>query len=180
MITIKIKSKSKKNQQTANHKQHTSNTLSSLLLALCLLMFTVTTTATIRYVSPTGNNIPPYLTWEDAANSIQDAINICEPGDTVLVDNGTYFENLVINTPISLIGLSMDSTIIDGIGQGDRTIIFTTDGSIENFNIYGKGNGIGTCIYSISSNFPMILVKNCQISETARGIGCWGIMADKL
>ncbi|MBS4034088.1 MAG: hypothetical protein KGZ85_06460, partial [Ignavibacterium sp.] len=140
------------------------------LLTIIIIALTSTTeiNPTIRYVSPTGSNIPPYLTWEDAANVIQDAINICEPGDTVLVDNGTYFENLVINTPISLIGLSMDSTIIDGIGQGDRTIIFTTDGSIENFNIYGKGNGIGTCIYSISSNFPMILVKNCQISETAR------------
>jgi hypothetical protein len=159
MIMIKIKS-----------NKNTASLLRALLLALCLLTFTRVTTATIRYVSPTGNNIPPYLSWEDAANVIQDAINICEPGDTVLVDNGTYYENLVINTQISLIGLSMDSTIIDGRGLGDYTIIFNASGSIENFNIYGKAEDtISRIIRSILLNESLV-VKNCKLSKAGVAI----------
>ena len=177
MIKIKINSKSKK--KLAYCQLHIAYYSRLLLTAFCLLAFTTEINPTIRYVSPTGNNIPPYLSWEDAANSIQDAINVCEPGDTVLVDNRTYYENLVINTQISLIGLSMDSTVIDGRGLGDRTIIFDTDGSIKNFNIYGKANGTGTGIYSIM-NLPTISVTNCNISETGRGISAAGLIADKI
>ena len=68
--------------------------------------------ASIRYVSKTGTSTPPYTSWQTAADSIQKCINICVDGDTVYVANGVYKENLVINTAISLIGSSMDSTVI--------------------------------------------------------------------
>jgi hypothetical protein len=157
-------------------------------ILLLLLTFSIyhlpfsITQATIRYVSSTGNNIPPYLTWEDAANSIQDCINVSVSGDTVLVANGIYKENLVINTQISLIGSSMDSTVIDGTGLGDITIRFNVSGNIENFNIYGKERYTGgvAAIYSIVGTFPIIEVRNCQISETGVGIAGWGLIADNL
>ena len=80
--------------------------------------------ATIRYVSKTGTSTPPYTSWQTAADSIQKCINICVDGDTVYVANGVYKENLVINTAISLIGSSMDSTVIDGTGLSDYTVAF--------------------------------------------------------
>ena len=67
--------------------------------------------ATVRFVSKSGTNIPPYTSWQTAADSIQKCINICVDGDTIYVANGIYKENLVINTAISLIGSSMDSTV---------------------------------------------------------------------
>ena len=140
-----------------------------LLTALCLLVFTTQINPTIRYVSPTGSNIPPYLSWEDAANSIQDAINICETGDTVLVDNGVYYENLVINTPISLIGLSMDSTVIDGRNIGNITVYVSQPsggGTIENFTITGYGASILT--------EKKVLVRNCRLTEGQYGISISG------
>ena len=151
-----------------------------LLTALCLLVFTTEINPTIRYVSPTGNNIPPYLTWEDAANSIQDAINVCEAGDTVLVDNGTYYENLVINTPISLIGLSMDSTVIDGRGLGDFTISVYAVFIIENFNIMGKGNGIGDAAIRNFQALNLLSIKSCKIQEARIGIGWVSILSTSL
>ncbi len=136
--------------------------------------------ATIRYVSKSGTSTPPYTSWETAADSIQKCINICVDGDTVYVANGIYKENLIINTAISLIGSSMDSTVIDGRGMGNNTITFNIHGKIENFNIYGYAAGIGTAVYGITANFPTIEIKQCRISETLRGIGCFGIIAENL
>jgi hypothetical protein len=116
-------------KKTTDNRQQTTNKTSSLTLFLFLifnfsplcgisflstfLIFNCEANATIRYVSPTGNNIPPYLTWEDAANSIQDCINVSEFGDTIYVANGVYEEQVVMIPGLSLIGAGMDSCIID-------------------------------------------------------------------
>ena len=114
-----------------------------LLIIINFTLFIVNCFATIHYVSHAGNNTPPYLTWKTAADSIQWAIDVCTPGDTVLVANGVYTENLVIDTSIYLIGSSMDSTIIDGTNLGNTTILTNANINLESFNIYGKGDGIG-------------------------------------
>ena len=49
--------------------------------------------------------------------SIQDAIDDAKDGDTVFVYNGTYYENVVINKSINLIGEDKNTTIIDGGGN---------------------------------------------------------------
>ncbi|MBK7378272.1 MAG: hypothetical protein IPJ03_04610 [Ignavibacteriales bacterium] len=69
--------------------------------------------ATVRYVSPTGSSTPPYTTWETAADSIMECINISVFGDTIYVANGTYKEQVVMIPGLSLIGAGMDSCVID-------------------------------------------------------------------
>lgn len=137
---IMNKSKIKINQQTTDYKQQTTYTLCALLLALCLLTFTSTTSATIRYVSPTGNNIPPYLTWEDAANSIQDCINVSVFGDTIYVANGVYQEQVIMIPGLSLIGAGMDSCIIDTrnlvTSQNYNSVIIADSCLLTGFHIY--------------------------------------------
>jgi parallel beta-helix repeat protein len=46
--------------------------------------------------------------------SVQDAVNVSIPGDTIFVYNGTYLENIVIPKSISLVGESKWNTVIDG------------------------------------------------------------------
>src|SRR5690606_17736754 len=178
---------------TINDKcQHLQNsklfTLCSLRYALCAFLifnfsFLIEAQATIRYVSKTGSSTPPYTTWETAADSIQKAINVCLPGDTVLVANGVYYENLVINTEISLIGLSMDSTVVDGTGLGDYTITFNVNVRIANFDIYGKGLGTsGTHVILSNNLFSTIRLKYCSISNAGVGVSMVGgdVIADNL
>jgi hypothetical protein len=134
---------------------------------------TIEAQATIRYVSKTGTSQPPYTSWQTAADSIQKCINICVDGDTIYVANGVYKENLVINTAISLIGSSMDSTVIDGRGLANFTMVFNNSGNIENFKIFGNGYGVPNA-YAIWAPIQLtqISIQNCQISETSVVSGC--------
>ncbi len=58
--------------------------------------------------------------------TIQDAINNALDGDTISVAPGTYYENLVVNRNINIIGAGKDITIIDG-QQKDSVIIINPD-----------------------------------------------------
>ncbi|MCZ7610794.1 MAG: hypothetical protein M5U17_11585 [Ignavibacterium sp.] len=151
-----------------------------LLFLTLLIVNSSLLIATVRYVSKTGSSTPPYTNWQTAADSIQKCINLCVDGDTIYVANGVYKENLVINTAISLIGSSMDSTVIDGRGMADYSINIKRDATIENFNLFGKAYGMGICIYSVSSNFPVITVRNCNIREAAGGIASYGLNAENV
>ena len=43
-----------------------------------------------NYVSPSGSGEPPYTNWTTAATNVQDAIDACLSGGTVLVGEGAY------------------------------------------------------------------------------------------
>lgn len=127
------------------------------------------TKATIRYVSHNSTPTPPYTTWETAADSIQKCIDYSFDGDTIIVANGTYYESLVVNKYLSLIGSSMDSTIIDGTGLANSTINFEEDGFIKNFFIKGKGQGISqtSCLLNYLCD---VYVKNCRLVNALEGV----------
>ena len=146
-----------------------------LLLYIVNCTFYIEAQATIRYVSKTGTSTPPYTSWQTGAESIQKCINICVDGDTIYVANGVYKENLVINTLISLIGSSVDSTVIDGTGLGNYTVHFRNSGAIGNFSIYGRGEEILTSrvIYSnVLTN--LVYVNDCKLTNAGVGIGMGG------
>jgi len=57
---------------------------------------------------------------------IQDAIDNASDGDTVFVydDSSPYYENLVVDKSIQLIGEDRDTTVINGSGSGD--VVYVT------------------------------------------------------
>ena len=65
--------------------------------------------------APTGGNTL-YVGGSGPNNytSIQDAIDNASDGDTIYVYSGIYYENVVINKRINLIGEDRNGTIIDG------------------------------------------------------------------
>ncbi len=145
-----------------------------LLLSLYIVncTFYIEAQATIRYVSKTGTSTPPYTSWETAATSIQLCINVCVDGDTIYVANGIYKENIVINTAISLIGSSMDSSVIDGRSFATVSVDIQqpgVGGSVENFTITGYGASILT--------EKVLFVRNCRLTQGQAGISISGISA---
>ena len=72
--------------------------------------------------------------------SIQEAINQANEGDTIFVRNGTYYENVVVNKTVSLVGESVSNTVIDGNGIGDVVQIVEDNVSLSKFTIRNSGS----------------------------------------
>ena len=87
--------------------------------------------------------------------TIQDAINHANPGDVIYVYNGTFFENIIVNKSVTLIGQSIDSTILDGNGSGSVITITASNVMVKGFTIKNSGLNVddgGILISTPSSN----------------------------
>jgi len=107
--------------------------------------------------------------WQyDHFDVIQDGINAVAENGTVYVCNGTYYENVVVDKTIDLIGEDRNETIIDGGGVGDVVYVTADTVTVNGFTIQNSGIGsehAGICI--INNN---ILISNNIISNNEDGI----------
>ncbi|WP_440954549.1 PGF-pre-PGF domain-containing protein [Methanosarcina sp. Mfa9] len=78
------------------------------------------------------------LLYVNESGSIQEAINAASPGDTIIVESGTYYENVDVNkTGIILRGMDTDSglPVVNGTG-GEFCIKLSEDNcTLEGFNV---------------------------------------------
>ena len=70
---------------------------------------------------------------------VQDAIDDASDGDIVFVYNGTYYENLIVNKTIDLIGEDKNTTIIDSGGTGSVVYISSDGVRISDFTLKNSG-----------------------------------------
>ncbi len=94
---------------------------------------------------------------DGAANfsSIQEAINSGSQGDTIYVYNGIYYENVVVNKTVLLVGENRNSTVIDGNHAGHVVQITASNVKITNFTVQNCGH-----------SYHGIYVWNGSISNT--------------
>ncbi|MDI6916343.1 MAG: NosD domain-containing protein, partial [Thermoplasmatales archaeon] len=104
-------------------------------------------------------------------NTIQEAIDDADTGNTIKVSNGTYYENVIINKKITLIGEDRNNTIIDGSGTGDVIYISADWVNVSGFGVRNSNSnwGCGIALNGVSNNN----ISNNYISTNYRGIGLW-------
>lgn len=90
--------------------------------------FKVRSDGSIIYVGGTG---PENYT------SIREAINQAQPGETIFVYDGNYYEHLVIDKEINLVGENNENTLIS---SGEESIVQVTarNVTINNFKVAGR------------------------------------------
>ena len=114
--------------------------------------------ASIYYVSPTGNDHNTGTTKSQAFRTIQQAADVANPGDTVLVMAGTY---TTMDPAIDVVRITRSGTANRWITfrnyPGDRPIIFN-ERSWQGVNIYGAS-------YIIIDGFT-VMGNNAGITRT--------------
>jgi parallel beta-helix repeat protein len=119
--------------------------LKRLISGVVLAMLMVNVLALSFNVKPARSS-PATITVPDDYSTIQAAINAANPGDTIAVSSGTYYENVVVNKTVSLIGENRNSTTIVGVVNSPiwETVIdvWADDVTISNLTVVNGGDGI--------------------------------------
>jgi len=116
--------------------------------------------------------------WIDAGypvyvkySSIQEAINSADGGDTIYVSSGTYYEHIVVNKSISLIGEDKYTTVIDGNGEWMPIVhIFNvSDIIVHGFTVENTTSGMES--YGISTyQARNVTIQDNFVTEAFYGI----------
>ncbi len=133
-----------------------------VLVACCLLISQTVQARTCRVGAARS-----YTTIASAL-----AVSSCSP---ILVDAGTYYENLTIDRDVQIIGAGRDATIIDGSSVDSVISVNVDDGSIVSIskltiqNGASSTSGLGGGIYSRNGDLTLVdvIVRN----NTAPGSG---------
>ena len=118
-----------------------------LIISVCLLMFSFASfTETVQVDASVEGNFRLVGTESltvvvpDDFFTIQEAINNAFEGGTIFVKSGIYYEHVVVNKTVSLVGEDVSTTIIDGNNTGHVLHILSDYVNVTGFTIQNSGN----------------------------------------
>lgn len=110
----------------------------------------------ISYVSLDGNDNSGDGTLENPFRTIQHSIDVSSPYDTIIVENGTYVENIILNNRIIVLAseyifsgdtLDINNTVIDG-DSITTVVYFIHCDSLATLTGFTIRNGFDTLLYN--------------------------------
>jgi len=103
--------------------------------------------------------------------TIQEAINAAAPGDTIYVSSGTYYERIVVNKTLTLIGEDPLTTIIDGQQRGPIVNITANYVKIMNFTITNGRYYVAIWVENPASDYILCAgISNNIITDSYAGV----------
>jgi parallel beta-helix repeat protein len=100
--------------------------------------------------------------------TIQKAINRANPGDRLLAKSWTYYENVIVNKTVTILGTDKLTTVVHGRGITDTFQVISPWVNITGFSIIRGGTGITI------NNVDNTKIENCIIhSNNGDGIYAW-------
>ena len=154
------------------------------LVAITLILQAGQGLAATLYVDVNNTKpVAPYVSWDTAAQTIQDAVDVAAAGDTIIVGPGDYLagsrvsgdgttNRVAINKPVvvqSLFGASL--TTLRGLNIM-RCAYLTNGAVLTGFTLHYGRAGNGGALWCESTN---ALIRDCTLvnSSAAYGAGAW-------
>lgn len=122
-------------------------------------------------------NVAAGQTWTVAQSGsadyrgIQQAVNGAGDGDLIMVDSGIYYESVVVNKTVSIIGQDPANTVIDGNGSSSVVKLSANGIALSGFTIRGGVEGL-TVVSNVNNVTDNVMTDN--IVGVALNIGCEG------
>jgi parallel beta-helix repeat protein len=125
------------------------------------------------------DNYPLIFQYGDVYNSnkninyheIQIAVNDADDGDIITVGSGTYYENVIVNKPLTINGSDNYSTKIDGGGLGNAISVVSNNVTVNGFDIVNHNN----LPFIKTTGIKLDNVQNCNIINNRCSYAYYGI-----
>jgi parallel beta-helix repeat protein len=103
---------------------------------------------------------------------IQDAVNASNNGDTITVASGTYYENVVVNKSVNLVGAGEEVTTVQAFDPDSHVFYVTSDGvNISGFTLTGATSGY----HPVFSSGIFLWANNTRIFDNNISNNLYGI-----
>ena len=111
----------------------------------------------------------PLIVPAHAQASLQDMVDAAAAGAVVEVPSGTYSGPVVIDKPLTLVGMGLP--VVDGGGDGDVFYVNSADVTIEGFVIRNTGDSLDRENAGVSSDMsPRLVVRNNVFENVLFGV----------
>jgi parallel beta-helix repeat protein len=144
-----------------------------------VIVFLLTAASMVAASPHQATAISATLVVPDDFQTIQEAIDNAVAGDTVFVRVGTYYEHVVVNQTVSLLGEDVSTTIVDGSGTGHVFAVEKDGVTITGFTVQHSGAILGNAGLWLN-NVSLCSVSENRIRDNFAGIWLDGASGNRI